>query len=46
MNDLLHNIEEFDEESQRLLRGIATSGSIIRLDELERGSYGKGNDPF
>ncbi|MFC4164924.1 hypothetical protein ACFOWU_14755 [Epilithonimonas zeae] len=46
MNDLLHNIEEFDEESQRLLRGIATSVSIIRLDELERGSYGKGNDPF
>lgn len=46
MRNLLEDIEEFDEESQRLLRGIASSGGIIRLDELEKIIFKKGKDPF
>jgi len=43
---LLENIEDFDEESQRLLRSYAASGSVIQFAEMEKGLYGKGKDPF
>ena len=44
--NLLENIEDFDEESQKLLRGYAARGSIIQFSEMEKGIYGKGRDPF
>lgn len=46
MQNLLAGIEELDPESQRLLREIAASGSVIQFEELEKGIYGKGKDPF
>ena len=44
--NLLENIEDFDEESQRILPGYAASGSVIQFAEMEKGIYGKGKDPF
>jgi len=43
MNNLLEDIEDFDEESQRLLRSFAASRNIIQFRESD---YRKEQDPF
>lgn len=42
MENILDDINDFDEESKRILRG----SRIIQFAELEKGIYGSGKDPF
>ncbi|WP_454046309.1 hypothetical protein [Chryseobacterium sp. Marseille-Q8038] len=42
MKNILDDIDDFDEESRRILRG----SRIIQLAELEKRIYGSGIDPF
>ncbi|RKE80601.1 hypothetical protein [Chryseobacterium sp. AG363] len=42
MENILEDIDDFDEESKQILRG----SRIIQLAELEKGIYGSGKDPF
>ncbi|MDQ1856707.1 hypothetical protein [Chryseobacterium sp. WLY505] len=42
MENILDDINDFDEESKRVLQG----SRIIKFAELEKGIYGSGNDPF
>ncbi|WP_299180841.1 hypothetical protein [uncultured Chryseobacterium sp.] len=44
MKNILDDLDDFDEGSKRILRG--SLGSIIQLDELNKGIYGSGKDPF
>lgn len=42
MENILDDINDFDEESKRILRG----SRIIQFAKLEKGIYGSGKDPF
>ncbi|AJW63963.1 hypothetical protein VO54_02505 [Elizabethkingia miricola] len=46
MKDLIDDLDEFDISSQKLLRSIAKSNSIIQFQDLKKGIYGKGKDVF
>lgn len=46
MKDLIDDLDEFDISSQKVLRSITKSNSIIQFQDLKKGIYGKGKDVF
>lgn len=46
MKNVLEDIEDFDKESQRLLRTIAKNGSVLNFHRSSTESFENKKDPF
>lgn len=46
MNKLLESLDDFDENSQALIKNILNSNNLIDPDSLQKGILGTGKDPF